>query len=119
MTNELVKVAVRGVYKLAGLDSPYSSQEYGTNWTKQRQKCLERDGRQCRVCGADEQELGREPSVHHITPRGEFDHENWREINALSNLVTLCPTCHGKFEGRFTDCDPERFVSRAREVLDS
>lgn len=39
----LWRTFARGVYKDLGLDSPYSAQEYGVNWTKQRNKCLERD----------------------------------------------------------------------------
>ena len=109
----LWKSLVRGAYKQLGLDSPYASQEYGVNWTKQRKKCLERDGYACRVCETHQSEIGREPSVHHITPRSKFDGTP-REMNALENLVTLCPSCHGKFEGKFTDCTVDEFVSKAR-----
>lgn len=115
MTNEIVKMLVRGAYNLADLDSPYSSQSYGPNWTKQRQKCLERDAKQCRICETPDEELDREPSVHHIKPRTEFDHSKWREINSLSNLITLCPHCHGKYEGRHMDSTPEEFVKRVRQ----
>ena len=115
MTNELVKILVRGAYNLAGLDSPYSAKSYGPNWTKQRQKCLERDSRQCRVCGTTEAEMGREPAVHHITPRNEFGDSEWREMNSLSNLITLCHSCHGKLEGRYTDSDPDTFVKKANQ----
>jgi 5-methylcytosine-specific restriction endonuclease McrA len=114
MTNELFKIFVRGFYKLAGFDSPYSSRTYGPNWSKQRQKCLERDGRECRVCGTSATDLDREPAVHHITPRRQFDEGNWREMNSLSNLITLCPSCHGTHEGKFTDASPEEFAERAR-----
>ena len=105
---------VGGIFKIAGLDSPYSAQGYGLNWTKQRQKCLERDDHTCRVCGASQSEIGREPSVHHITPRIQFDGTPF-EMNALDNLVTLCPSCHGKIEGKYTDSDVEEFVQKARQ----
>lgn len=103
---------VRGVYKNIGLDSPYSAQEYGVNWTKQRKKCLERDDYTCRVCSTHQSEIGREPAVHHITPRSQFDGTP-REMNSLENLVTLCPSCHGKFEGDYVDCDVNEFVENA------
>lgn len=103
---------VRGIYKQLGLDSPYTAQEYGINWTKQRQKCLERDSYACRVCETHESEISREPSVHHITPRSHFDGTP-REMNALENLVTLCPSCHGKLEGKYTDCTVDEFVAKA------
>lgn len=101
------------MFKLAGLDSPYSAKEYGANWTRQRRKCLKRDNRECRVCGVDEAEIGKELAVHHITPRTEFDGTPF-SMNNLDNLVTLCPSCHGKLEGKYTDSPPEEFIERAR-----
>ncbi len=112
MGNLLWRTFVRGAHKAAGLDSPYSQQEYGANWSQQRQKCLDRDGYACRVCGADQEAIGQEPAVHHITPRSEFDDSEWRTYNALENLVTLCPSCHGTYEGRHTDCDVQGFLRR-------
>lgn len=109
----LWRTFVRGVCKSLGLDSPYSAQEYGMNWTKQRHKCLERDDYTCRVCGISQSELDQELAVHHITPRSQFEGTP-RKMNALSNLVTLCSKCHGKFEGKYTDCDVEEFVENAR-----
>lgn len=106
---------VRGLFKALGLNSPYSAKEYGPNWTKQRQKCLKRDDWTCRVCGVSSDELDRELSVHHITPRREHD-GNW-EQNGLSNLISLCPTCHGRFEGKYTDASPEEFATKARQEL--
>lgn len=113
----LGRIVVRGVYSLFGLDSPYSAEGYGLNWTKQRRRCLERDDHQCRVCRIDQSELDRELAVHHITPRLEFEDGNWREMNDLSNLVSLCPSCHGTFEGKFTGTDPKEFVRKARQKL--
>lgn len=108
----LWRTFVRGLYKNLGLDSPYAATGYGVNWSKQRKKCLERDGYTCRVCGTPESEISREPSVHHITPRTQFDGAP-REMNALDNLVTLCPTCHGRLEGKHTDCGVSEFVNKA------
>jgi 5-methylcytosine-specific restriction endonuclease McrA len=114
----LWKSLVRGAHKFVGLDSPYAQQEYGRNWSAQRQQCLNRDDHQCRVCGATEKTLDRSLCVHHIRPRAEFDTEEWRTYNALSNLITLCPSCHGTFEGRFRDADPTEFVTRANKAND-
>ncbi|NHN49988.1 HNH endonuclease [Halostella sp. JP-L12] len=116
MTHTLTKLLVASVYKSVGLDSPYSAKGYGPNWSRQRRKCLERDSRTCRICGSHETELGREPSVHHITPRSRFDDSEWRDMNDLSNLITLCPSCHGQYEGKYTDCSPEEFVQKASEA---
>lgn len=58
---------VRGLFEALDPDNPYSAKEYGPNWTKQRQECLERDDWTCRACGVAGDELNRELSVHHIT----------------------------------------------------
>lgn len=113
MGNLLVETLVRAAYNMFGLDSPYTRESYGANWTKQRDRCLERDSGQCRICGKTESEIGRKPAVHHIRPRIEYDESEWLKYNDLSNLITLCHSCHGKFEGQFKDASPEEFVEKA------
>jgi 5-methylcytosine-specific restriction endonuclease McrA/transcription elongation factor Elf1 len=82
--------------------------EYGPNWKRQRRKALERDNYTCKVCGITEDELEKTIHVHHITPRkkyitnGEIDHER---ANDLDNLITLCPSCHRKWEGLYLKPD--------------
>lgn len=77
-------------------------QVYGPNWHEQRDKRLERDDYECVVCSAGVPELGQNPDVHHIIPLrefvvdGELDHE---AANDLTNLVSLCRSCHGRWEG--------------------
>lgn len=115
MARIIWRTIVRGVFKAAGLDSPYSAKEYGLNWSKQRQKCLQRDDWTCQVCTVVQEEMGRELSVHHITPRRKCD-SNW-EQNELENLITLCSECHGKFEGQYQDCSPAEFASQAQAEL--
>lgn len=74
---------------------------YGTNWHQQREARLEQDGYECRVCGMTNSEHHREYDaslhVHHIRPLREFDDPC--EANDLNNLVTLCHSCHGRWEG--------------------
>jgi len=70
---------------------------YGSNWRKMRQKARERDGYQCQACGLDESDSRWELSVHHIRPLRDFDTPE--EANTLDNLVSLCRSCHGKWEG--------------------
>lgn len=106
---------VRTIYKFGGLDSPYSATGYGVNWSKQQQRCLERDNYTCRVCNTSGDELDRQPAVHHIKPRSEFDGTPM-EMNDLDNLITLCPSCHGRYEGRFLNCSPEEFAKRAQQT---
>lgn len=79
-------------YNWEGGYEPY----YGPNWRSQRRKTLERDSHTCQLCGAKED--GREHDVHHIVPFREFGQENYQEANKLSNLITLCNSCHRRIE---------------------
>jgi len=65
---------------------------YGPNWTEQRLKALERDSYACQDCGISDDWM----DVHHITPRSEFDTSEWKAMNDISNLVTLCHSCHAR-----------------------
>lgn len=67
---------------------------YGPSWRGQRKRALKRDGSECQVCGRTDT-----VHVHHITPFRKFGQANHKEANSLSNLVTLCPEHHGKWEG--------------------
>lgn len=98
---------------------------YGPNWVDQRQKIIVRDNKECKVTGEKEFEVNnRKLQVHHITPAREFGaHDpdvdtDYEEMNHPSNLITLSPSIHGRVEGKFTDCDPDEFARRAREMLD-
>jgi len=85
-------------------------QAFGRGYTEARRRGLHRDNHQCRVCDSKEQ-----LHCHHIKPRRTFDDVS--ESNTVDNLITLCPTCHGKFEGRWQDADPDEFAENAQEVL--
>lgn len=67
---------------------------YGPGWQKIRNQVRERDGFRCQVCGVIEGE--RAHDVHHKIPFRLFPSS---EIaNQLSNLITLCPSCHQRAE---------------------
>ena len=68
--------------------------DYGPNWPLQRKRVLERDQYRCQVCGSLEIENGHH--IHHKKPFRSFS--NPEEANNLTNLVTLCPSCHRKVE---------------------
>lgn len=79
---------------------------YGPNWDTQREKALERDDRHCQRCGISSEEHIRSNNVgldvHHIIPRREFTSDgilDYESANDLDNLVTLCRSCHRKWEG--------------------
>lgn len=78
--------------------------DHGPNWEEQRRRARERDQYTCRVCGIREEVLGREHDVHHIRPFREFgyvrgENDNYLIANELSNLITLCRSCHNKVSG--------------------
>lgn len=73
---------------------------YPPNWLEQRKKAIERDNHLCQLCGAEEESI--EHNVHHIVPYIAFD--EGKEANRLSNLITLCDSCHNRAEyGEITE----------------
>jgi 5-methylcytosine-specific restriction endonuclease McrA len=72
-------------------------QYYGKNWPAQRRKTLKRDNHTCQVCGHSPDESERGLDVHHIRPVRLFDTPE--EANDLENLVSLCRSCHQRWEG--------------------
>lgn len=81
---------------------------YGPNWDEQRTKALERDDHECQRCGKEADDMRRSPDIHHRKRLGwfreEYDAPEWyQKGNALNNLITLCPQCHGKIE--WTDAE--------------
>ena len=68
----------------------------GGNWKNQADKARARDGYCCASCGMTEDALGRQMDVHHKIPYRLFDSP--QEANKLSNLISLCPSCHKKIE---------------------
>jgi len=74
---------------------------YRGDWREVRRQALERDGRTCVHCGADHEELGRNPDVHHLIPVRAYAEASDREraeAHFLENVVCLCPSCHRKAE---------------------
>ena len=70
---------------------------FGTAWQRVRDAAVARDGHRCQHCGCTKGEAkGNRLHVHHKIPRALFGDVN--AANALHNLITLCPTCHGKEE---------------------
>jgi DEAD/DEAH box helicase domain-containing protein len=68
--------------------------QYGANWNQQRDLARARDNYRCQVCGLEESD--REHHVHHKTPFRQFNSNI--AANQLTNLVTLCPSCHRRVE---------------------
>ena len=71
---------------------------YGANMVRQARRTRHRDDHKCRRCGIDESELRRALDVHHLKPFRFFGLENYKKANMLTNLVSLCGTCHTTIE---------------------
>lgn len=90
---------------------------YGPNWEAIRQLVIQRDNEMCRCCGQRRRDCEQDLNVHHIQPARELSNDGNPDYDALnepSNLISLCPSCHHKFEGQWTDSDPSSFAKKAR-----
>lgn len=65
---------------------------YGSDWPKQKRRARKRDNYTCRIC--DRKADGRALDVHHIVSFRKFGQDRYKEANQLSNLITLCFSCH-------------------------
>lgn len=80
------------------VDSDGTDDFYGEGWNgEKRAQVRERDGYQCQGCGTHQDKLGRQLDVHHIFPAKVFENDIKR--NAMDNLVSLCRSCHRRYEG--------------------
>jgi len=66
----------------------------GPNWKRQARAARKRDGYTCQRCGITQAEAGSVLPVHHIMPFCEFGLARYEEANQLTNLITLCRSCH-------------------------
>lgn len=85
---------------------PYSWQYQKSNRLDEniRKAVILRDGCKCMECGKSNCKL----EVHHIKPR------RLNGSNTLSNLITLCETCHQKTEGK-----EEQYMKHYFDILKS
>jgi 5-methylcytosine-specific restriction endonuclease McrA len=76
---------------------------YGPSWKESRLKRLKRDERECAVCGIPSDDHYEKYTcglhVHHVIPFRKFGVEEHQAANRLSNLITVCISCHNKIEG--------------------
>jgi len=73
---------------------------YGPNWNERADEIRARDDYECQNCGMPNavhiDEYGEQLNVHHIKKARKFDCH--QEANRDENLVSLCNSCHGKYE---------------------
>lgn len=85
---------------------PDSTTRYSLLFKKNREKVLERDDFECRICGLSQKEhkkeCGRSLHIHHIIPRSEFMEAGMNrppnEAAKIENLIAVCQSCHRKAE---------------------
>ena len=65
----------------------------GVNWSTQRKLAYARDKGECQYCGKKPQKGKNKFQVHHIKPFRDFNGD-YLSANLLTNLITLCPSCH-------------------------
>lgn len=70
----------------------------GKSWKKQAAKARKRDKYICQDCGKTQLELRSTLHVHHIIPFWNFT--SVRKANLLTNLRSLCGSCHKKAENK-------------------
>lgn len=70
---------------------------YGNNWRQLRGDCLRRDNYTCQRCHMYyPPPLDNKLQAHHIVPLSKIGERG----NTLSNLTTLCHSCHDKTHGK-------------------
>jgi 5-methylcytosine-specific restriction endonuclease McrA len=75
---------------------------YGEGWNEEKRETVrEMYDRTCQGCGlsgsVNKKLTGMKLHVHHIIPARQFDSPEPR--NAVDNLIPLCVSCHGEWEG--------------------
>ena len=84
-----------------GRSKKRSPDRYGDDWNQVRKMIYRRDNFKCQHCGLAMGKFKEAFHVHHKIPfLVSFD-------NSLSNLITLCKSCHSKEESRLRKNHPE------------
>lgn len=71
-------------------------------WAKAQKACRERDGHTCQSCGVTSKDVGQLLDVHHVVSYHSFEDKS--KANEISNLISLCRTCHLRIEQNVIPC---------------
>ena len=84
----------------------------GAGWQRLRKQVMKRDNYKCCHCGIDRDQqferYGRDFSINHIIPFHQSG--NTIKANKLSNLETLCDSCHTKADWKYRKENPMQGV---------
>jgi hypothetical protein len=129
-TDGVREIGYEPILHVSGENHPYWKENsekkyYGPGWYSKRKEIRERDNYECRVCGKAQEEQNRKLSVHHIKPQTEFIREGFDPqedseiINHEDNLVSLCESCHGKFEAKWQGLSVDGFIEKAQGAMNN
>lgn len=90
------EILSRGIWGVPSRKPKDHGIHYGPDWERQKRVVKERDNHRCQICGRTPDQFKGSLQVHHITPFRDFD--DYLSANHTNNLITLCPSCHGKVE---------------------
>lgn len=95
--------------------------EYGPSWKmSNKRKVLSRDQYRCQVCFEGENQLNQKPDLHHIDPASNWNiKEEHEKMNSVENLISLCRSCHRKYQGLWKTLEPDEFAKEARKDFNS
>jgi len=95
--------------------------EYGPSWKMSNKRVvLSRDQYRCQVCFDGENVLKQKPDLHHINPASNWEIEKeHQQMNSPENLISLCRSCHRKYQGLWQSLEPSEFAKKAREEFNS
>lgn len=94
-------------------------EKYGSSWcVSLKRSILKRDQYRCQSCFVSENQLGQKPDIHHIKPAREWNtKEEHQEMNSSKNLISLCRSCHRRFQGKWRSSSPTDFSIKCREEI--
>lgn len=97
---EAIKAATTGPknHNWRGGSSCLQRGYHGPEWPAIAEKARKRDGYSCQRCHITQKEHGSTLHVHHIIPAANFT--NIKKSNQLTNLMTLCTSCHFAVEAK-------------------
>jgi len=78
--------------------------DFGENWPEIRKVAIQRDNEECQRCGISRErhlsDKNIDLDVHHKEPRRKFIEscKSIEQADEISNLITLCRSCHMKME---------------------
>lgn len=78
----------------------YAEKLFDPKWKEKRNKILNRDNNQCRICSSKEEKLVVHHKQYHFVRRLQKHVDPWDYDDKY--LVSLCESCHNRGHNKFT-----------------